>query len=88
MSRNYNDPKDKAFRQAVRRRDRHICQWPNCGKKGVQVHHILPYASSPALRYSVSNGICLCKALHHKMVTGNELAYASLLSNIVRKKNG
>lgn len=33
MYRDYKDPLYKAFRQAVRKRDKHKCRWIGCCKK-------------------------------------------------------
>lgn len=69
MKRNYQDPQYKSFRRKVLLRDGYKCQFPGCGKKkyGLQVHHIIPWSSSHALRYEVSNGICLCRSCHEKI---------------------
>jgi len=85
MTRNYFDTQYKKWRAAVRKRDGRMCKWPNCGaKRGLQCHHILPWAGAPFLRYSVSNGITLCKK-HHKLVTGKELIYAMFLRGLICK---
>lgn len=77
--RNYEDPLYKKFRNDVRNRDGRKCKWNNCGsRKKLAVHHILPWAKFPMLRYQVSNGITLCKK-HHRIVTGRELHFAPLL---------
>ena len=81
--RDYTDPKFKGFRQRVRKRDGKMCRWPGCcKKKGLHVHHILPWKSFPHLRYEDGNGITLCKA-HHKMVTGKEMFYAKFLKDLI-----
>jgi len=86
MSRNYEDLDYKVFRRAVRKRDQKTCKWPECGRKrAIQVHHIYPWAQFPTLRYTVDNGICLCK-IHHKVVTKNELEYARFLKLLIQEK--
>lgn len=83
--RNYNgDKRYKEWRQAVRARDDRSCRWPGCKKKnrGIQVHHIKKWATNPALRYVVSNGICLCRA-HHNKIKGKEELYERLFYEIL-----
>lgn len=81
-NRDYHDPRDIAFRKAVRERDGGKCII--CGsKKRVQVHHIVRYVDSEVLRYSPSNGCCLCYQ-HHKKVTGFENHYIEFLKRLIR----
>lgn len=49
---------------AVKRRDRHTCQ--QCGRRDVPVdaHHVLDWASHPALRTVLANGLTLCQHCH------------------------
>ena len=60
--------KNKRYRQwrmAVFMRDNWTCQF--CGKRGgidLEPHHIKEWAKYPKLRYSVENGITLCKECH------------------------
>ena len=83
--RNYNDPRYKAFRKAVKIRDRYTCQYPNCNKKKfLRVHHIIPWAHNYILRFDVKNGICLCKQ-HHDMVTKDEYRYIHIFREIIRR---
>jgi predicted restriction endonuclease len=82
--RDYNDAEYKAFRQAVRARDKK-CRWPGCfRRKALQVHHILTYAKFPHLRFSISNGITLCKQ-HHKLVKGKEPSYSIMFLEILKE---
>ena len=82
MGRDYTDKHYKIFRSQVRNRDKK-CRWPNCeAKKKLQVHHILPWASHPTLRYDVTNGITLCKN-HHNITKGKEYHFAPLFRKIV-----
>jgi len=56
-----------------------------CGsRKSLQVHHIIEYAKSKALRNEISNLITLCKK-HHLEVTGKERHYVELLHNLIKK---
>lgn len=56
-----------------------------CNKKGghLEAHHIERWADNEKLRYSVSNGACLCIDCH-KMVTGKEAKYADFFGKAVR----
>ena len=84
--RNYNDKHYTAWRKAIRLRDKHTCQWPNCfSKKKIQVHHILPWSQYPGLRYHLDNGICLCKT-HHNFIKNDETTYANLFLNLLYSK--
>jgi len=71
----------KKARMEAMQRDKHKCQFPNCKRKGTVVHHIIKYASSPYLRWNVSNLITLCKK-HHWQVYGKEDQYIILFSDI------
>ena len=74
------------WRNAVIKRDKGKCQYPGCKrKKGVQVHHIIRWADCYDLRYSVKNGLCLCRICHRK-ITGNETLYSDLFMTIVQSK--
>jgi len=83
----YQSSQYKAWRRAVCKRDGYCCQFPGCKvySNRIQVHHILKWANYPAVRFEVSNGICLCRR-HHKLVTGNEDQYTALFFNILRNK--
>ena len=86
MSRNYQDPEYKKWRQKIYARDHYTCQWPGCTqKKKLQAHHILKWADFPGLRYHPNNGITLCK-VHHSFITNNEEAYISFFNNLVLMK--
>jgi len=60
------------WRDAVFKRDKSICQNPNCtfcgNKKGVPIdpHHIKPMSIYPELEFDVDNGITYCKEFHLK----------------------
>lgn len=90
MKRFYDDPRYKAWRAKVRKRDSYMCQWPNCGSRiKLQAHHIRRWADSVLLRFNVDNGITLCRK-HHDRIKGKEVHYARflmLLVQNVKKKN-
>lgn len=81
-SRNYEEDKEyRDFRKAVRKRDKFKCKM--CGStEKLQVHHIIPWSKSYELRYTVSNGITLCKECH-KSITRNEEIWSSYLSSLI-----
>jgi 5-methylcytosine-specific restriction endonuclease McrA len=89
--RDFTDPQYEAFRKRVRARDSHTCQFPGCSTtKRLHVHHIIPWAKSPILRYVDTNGITLCSH-HHKLVSKHEEHYQALFTGIVyrnKNKNG
>jgi hypothetical protein len=86
MFRNYNDPLYKQWRNSIRKRDHHKCQWPGClSSKKLHVHHIKRWADSIDLRYNINNGITLCK-FHHQMIEGNENAYEAVFFKIIADK--
>ncbi len=86
----FDDPKYKAWRAKVRKRDKHQCRWPGCGsRKKLQTHHIQRWADNELLRYNVGNGITLCR-MHHDRIKDNEAHYVRLFLQILindQKKN-
>lgn len=64
----FKEPRYLAWRAAVLERDGYVCQHcrRECAKyeRGLAAHHINPYATHPALRYEVSNGLTLCRTCH------------------------
>jgi hypothetical protein len=60
-------PAYEAWRRAVYRRDRWLCQ--ECGYKGRELiaHHPKRFADYPELRFDVSNGRTLCRACHARL---------------------
>lgn len=85
-ARDFEEPIYVAWRKSVRTRDNNTCQMPGCKKagKGIQIHHILPWAIYPNLRFMTFNGICLCTACH-KSIRKREMDYAPLLSSIATR---
>ena len=75
----------KKIMKEVKLRDNFSCQFPECNRKNIQVHHILRHANFPTLRENPKNLICLCNK-HHKQVTKKEEIYGPLLSRIVARK--
>ena len=71
--RDYNDPIYRKFRQNVLKRDGKKCKMCRSRRKLV-VHHIKKWGSHPGLRYSINNGITLCKSCHQK-IKGQEENY-------------
>lgn len=61
-----DSPKLIKWRREVRERDNYTCQYPGCSKrsKRIDVHHIAKRTERPDLKFTVSNGVCLCR-LHH-----------------------
>lgn len=57
-------PKYAAWRKAVFSRDKYTCQV--CGKRGgeLNAHHLMPWAKNKECRFSVENGVTLCKDCH------------------------
>lgn len=53
-----------AWRKAVFSRDKYTCQV--CGKRGgeLNAHHLMPWAKNKECRFSVENGVTLCKDCH------------------------
>ena len=83
--RDYKDPRYIEFRKAVLKRDHYKCQMPSCSSKArLQIHHIIRYADNILLRFTISNGITLCRK-HHDSIKGKEAYYAELFLKIVKR---
>ena len=54
----------KVWRATVFKRDGYTCVICHERSKRMEAHHILPWAEYVELRYSVSNGVTLCKTCH------------------------
>lgn len=74
----------KIWHASVKKRDGGKCKWPDCKRKGREVHHIIPYSSAPHLRYTVENGILLCKTCHKK-VKGKENDFVGMFMAILER---
>lgn len=72
---------DKLWGEAIRKRDRNICQ--ACFRPGNQPHHIFGrrYLST---RHDLNNGICLCWACHRHKAHGD----VELFRDFIIKKIG
>ena len=82
-----NEEEYKRFTGGVRKRDKNKCRFPQCKvTQKIQVHHIQTWAKNPELRYSIGNGICLCK-FHHEMIRGKEEEYAGIFLRILSSDN-
>jgi len=82
-SRNFNSPEYSKWRDEVKKRDKHMCQWPGCcSRKRIQVHHIKTWAKYPSMRFVVSNGITLCRKCHDS-VKGKEADYESFFFKLL-----
>jgi 5-methylcytosine-specific restriction endonuclease McrA len=85
MKRNYDDPVYKEWRTRVYKRDKFMCQMPNCKRKSkLQAHHINKWSSAPSLRFDTQNGITLCRSCHDS-IKDKEHFYSSLFMEIIRK---
>lgn len=81
--RNWNDPAYAKWRKQVRTRDKHRCQWPGCkSKRRLEVHHIRTWQEHSALRYSINNGITLCRVCHQR-IKGSEENYATFFLKLL-----
>jgi 5-methylcytosine-specific restriction endonuclease McrA len=86
--RNWSDPRYVTWRKSVRARDEYTCQkckWKPKTARSLVCHHIRRWADMPTLRFSVGNGITLCRKCHN-VVTGSEDAYAPLFLRILAAK--
>lgn len=88
-SKNYRIRKSAKYfrwRQKVFKRDNFKCQMPDCNSKEcyIQANHIKKFSKFPKLRFTVNNGITLCKKCHNK-VTWQEEKYEKLFEYIVKK---
>jgi len=82
-SRNFKDPKYVEWKKAVKTRDNYTCQWPGCLKRSrLQVHHIKTWAKYPHLRFTVGNGVTLCK-FHHDSIKNKEEIYESFFLKLL-----
>jgi|10_taG_2_1085330.scaffolds.fasta_scaffold06127_5 5-methylcytosine-specific restriction endonuclease McrA len=80
------DPTYIKWRNDVKDRDDHCCQWPNCGsKRRIQVHHIKTWAAHPGLRFVMANGITLCERCHES-IKGKEVHYEAFFLKILEYK--
>ena len=84
--RNWDDPAYANWRKAIRKRDKRKCQWPGCASRSkLETHHIKKWSQHPALRYSINNGITLCRNCHRK-IKGNEEAFEQFFFKLLEWK--
>lgn len=78
---------DKEFRKSILKRDKNTCQM--CKKKksarGLEVHHIIKWATGIFLRYDPLNCITLCKPCHYS-IRNKECHYISFFQGIINDK--
>ena len=60
------------WRKEIYKRDRWICRMCNkkCGKKNIIAHHIKLFSEFLELRFSIDNGITVCRNCHAKIHYG------------------
>ena len=65
--RNTNSSKYRTWRIKVFERDNYTCQY--CSARGcfLHAHHIKFWHTHKSLRFTVSNGLTLCKSCHYKL---------------------
>lgn len=58
-----------AWRKEVYQRDHYTCRicGKHCEKNDIVAHHLKLFSEFPELRYSVDNGIVLCRSCHLKL---------------------
>jgi len=84
--RNFKDPLYKIWRKQIYSRDNFVCQWPNCNnKQRLNAHHIYKWSDFPGLRFSLNNGITLCKR-HHDLIKNNEDSYSEFFTKLILNK--
>ena len=77
------DPRYKAWRQQVLKRDKRCCRFPGCkSRRRLQTHHIKTWEYYPSLRFMVENGITLCKVCHER-IKGHEDSYIQMFRRII-----
>lgn len=64
-----NSPEYISWRNSVYKRDWYTCQEckTKCTSKTIVAHHHKSFSSFPKLRYTISNGITLCRSCHKKV---------------------
>ncbi|MBU3905213.1 MAG: HNH endonuclease [Nanoarchaeota archaeon] len=63
ISKRISDPAWKELTKLIRKRDKNTCY--KCNKKGLQIHHIIPFKFSKSDR--PDNLITLCQSCHTKI---------------------
>ena len=57
----------RVWREAVFSRDNYTCQECNIRGGVLHPHHIKSFVEYPAIRFSIDNGMTLCKSCHYKV---------------------
>lgn len=74
------------WRKKVFKRDGRKCRFPGCKRRArLEIHHIIPWSISAALRFEVSNGVTLCSKCHAS-IKGCEGAYIAMFQTIIQQK--
>ena len=75
--------------EVVVARDRGVCQWPGCTRRGAHVHHIIPRSHfgkrGHAVCWQAQNMVCLCVGHHEQAHTR---ASRILLFGVLASKHG
>ena len=54
----------RQWAKAVKDRDGYTCQACGATQRRLVSHHVYDYATHPELRYTLENGVCLCRRCH------------------------
>jgi len=82
-TRNYKSPEYTKWREDIKKRDNHQCQWPGClSRTHIQVHHIKTWANYPGMRFVTAHGITLCRKCHDS-IKGKESDYEGFFLKIL-----
>ncbi len=77
------------WRNSIYARDNYICQ--HCGKKcqanNIIAHHLYYFSKVPELRFSLENGITLCRSCHFKLHQKNKSIDGIFYQTIMKPKN-
>lgn len=79
------DPKLVAWSKKVRERDGNVCQWPGgcqTGDQRIDPHHIAKRSQRRDLKYTVANGLCLCRTHHEWTDDNHDVAVEMKLLNV------
>lgn len=81
--RDYKSPEYTKWREDIKKRDNHQCQWPGClSRTQIQVHHIKTWANYPGMRFVTANGITLCRKCHDS-IKGKEADFEIFFHKIL-----
>ena len=74
----------RQWARAVKDRDGYTCQACGVTQRRLVSHHVYDYATHPELRYTIENGVCLCRrchdAFHNGMVVKSSHVQQSCMS--------